>query len=157
MNEMITALETILEHLVRALSEAKENNDHLKKKTALNFISDIYSDLRKKEDIFHEIGAQNISESQINCLKELLLTGTYSCLKLFINWVQEGFYDFSTIPSRFKAHMSSEDKLALEKLHENFSGSNHNLKKELNDLIENLKFCEKDITSQVNDKINVRQ
>ncbi len=143
-------------HLVKALNETKEAFHQLEKEMALVFMVTVYNDPQKKEiDVLHEIGVQNVSDSHLHCLEDLPLAATYCCLELFIYWVEVGFYDFNMIPGQFKAHMIPEDKHALEQLHLNWSGTIPDLKNEINELIDALKFCERNITSQVNEKINV--
>ncbi len=144
-------------HLVKVLSDTNENSaGNLEGITALKFMIKVYHDQQKKEsDILHEIGVHNVSESHLQCLEDLPLVATYDCLQLFIHWVEVGYYDFNMIPGQLKAHMIPDDKLALEQLHKNWSGKIHDLKKELNELIDALKLCEGDITSQVNDDVSV--
>lgn len=156
MTEVVIALKTIMGHLVKALGEGKEDCHGLEKETALKFMINVYKDPQKKEiDVLHEIGVLNVSDSHLHCLEDLPLTAAYSCLELFSHWLEEGFYDFNMLPSQFKAHLIPDDKLVLEELHLKWSSTLPCLKRELEELVDTLKHSENDITSQVNEKIDV--
>ena len=99
------------------------------------------------------IGVENPSPSHLQCLEDLPLTATYSCLKLFLRWVEEGYYDYCTLPFPFKVHLSDDQQHAIEE----WKGSTiPNLKEELSEVIKVLKHSQQDITSRTNaEAINV--
>ena len=141
MIDVVTALRTILGHLVKTFDEGREPIEDLK---ALQFMRNLHD---QDVDVLQEIGLQGLSQPRLDCLTELPLTATYDCLSLFFRWVEEGFYDFSTLPFQFKVHMSDQDRLALKELSQK--------RNELQRLIDMLKFVEQDVTSQANEAINV--
>lgn len=156
MMQMVTALGTVVNHLVKALSEQNGVSSHLEKEKALEFMSNVYKDSQSSSlEILRKIGVQNVSESQLHCLEDLPLTATYDCLQLFVHWIEAGFYDFCTVPIQFKAHMNPEDKNSLDQLRTSWSGTIHELKQQLHELVDALKHCEGDITTKVNENINV--
>lgn len=160
LDEMITALAIVLGNLVKELDKLNGSIESIREKSALDFIISVFSDSQKKDiEILREIQLRTISESQLNCLRELPVTATYSCLKHFIDWVEIGFYDFCMIPSQFRAHMAPKDKkmldeLNVDKLKENFLDI-EKFKQELIDLTDALELCESDITSNTKERINV--
>jgi hypothetical protein len=157
MIEVVTALRTVCGHLVKALNEGHEDYGDLEKETAPEFMLNLYEHLKKDSDVLYEIGVQNASPAQLHCLVDLPLTSTYSCLKLFFRWVEEGFYDFSTLPFPFKVHLSYQDQMAVEQLRLKWSSTLSELVKELQQLIDVLKHSVHDITSRVNEATNVGQ
>lgn len=146
------ALRTVMGELMKALAERRGDYTDL---TASQFMLIFCHE--EGSDVFKELGVQNAYPSQLHCLANLPLTATYSCLRLFFYWVDEGFYDYSALPFPFKVHLSEQDKLALEldQLTHKWSGTNSVLMKELEQLINALKQSEKDIASEVNGAINV--
>ena len=148
MMEVVTALRTIIGHLVKELGEGRKDE------TALKFMLHLCDHLTEDNDVLYEIGVQHASPSQLRCLGDLPLRATYSCLQLFFNWVDEGFYDFSTLPFTFKRHLMKQDQLAIEQLPSQWSSTDPELIDELQNLMDVLKKSEQDITSQVNE-VNV--
>ena len=157
MIEVVTALRTVAGHLVKALDEGREDYGDLETATAPEFMLNLYEHLKKDSDVLYEIGVQNASPSHLRCLADLPLTATYSCLRLFFRWVEEGFYDFSTLPFPFKVHLSYQDQVAIEQLRLKWSSTLSELVKELQQLVDVLKHSEQDITSRVNEAVNVGQ
>ncbi len=145
LNAVITALSTITGHLLKELDEENKIYGDLTQIKALEFMLKVYKDLTKEIDVLKEIGVLNSSNSQLHCLANLPLTATYSCLKMFTHWVDEGFYDFNTIPFSFKVHLRDEDKLVIKQLPHKWAGTLTDLKKQLQQFIEVLKGCEEDI------------
>ena len=156
MIEVMTALRSVTGHLVKALEEGREDYGNLENQTAPEFMLNLYEHLKKDSDVLYEIGVQHASPSHLGCLADLPLPATYSCLRLFFRWVEEGFYDFSTIPFPFKAHLSYPDQQTIDQLRFKWASTVNELKKELQQLVDVLKHSELDITSRVNEAINVR-
>lgn len=156
MVEVLTALRTVTSHLSKALEEKRQHCPDVQE-TALEFMLKQYKDLHTYNKVLDEIGVQttSTSSSQLICLADLPLTATYSCLRLFFRWVDEGFYDFSALPFPFKVHISYQDRLAIEQLYVTWSSTMAELMKEIQQLVGALKHSEKDIISCVDDAVNV--
>jgi hypothetical protein len=137
---VVTALKTIIGHLVKAIDEGGEAS--VKSERALQFMQDLHD---QDVDVLQEIGVQGASQSRVDCLTELPLTATYDCFRLFSRWVEEAFYDFSIFPFQLKVHMSDQDRQDLEELEHD----------ELQRLLSMLKLSEQHITHQVNEVIDV--
>lgn len=151
--EVVTALRTILGHLVKALDEGRKNFEEL---TALKFISNIHGHLKSEGQALQEIGVHTKSKSCLDCLTKLPLAATYNCFRLFSRWVDEGRYDFNTLPFQLKMHMKDQDRQSLEEICSKWTGPVFVLVKELQHLIDFLKLSEKEITSQVDSAAGVR-
>lgn len=154
MVEVLTALRTVTGHLIKALDEGRQNCDDVQE-TALEFMLKQYKDMDTYSQVLYEIGVRSSSPSHLNCLADLPLIATYSCLRLFFRWVDEGFYDFSALPFPFKVHISYQDQLAIEQLYMTWSSTTTELMKELQQLVDALKHSEKDIISRVDEAVNV--
>ena len=154
--EVVTALRTVVSHLVKALEEQRTDYGDLGSETAPEFMLNLYEHLTKQNQVLVEIGVQSASPSHLRCLVDLPLTATYSCLKLFFRWVDEGFYDFATLPFPFKVHLSYQDQAFLDQLRMRWSSTVAELKKELQQLVDVLKHSEQDITRRVDEAVNVR-
>ncbi len=159
MTEVITALRTVVEQLVKAVEERRGDYADLKPLTGMEFMLNLYGDFERDGDVLYEIGVQNASLSHRRCLENLPLTATYSCLRLFIHWVDVGVYDFSTIPFPFKAHLSQDDQvsLSLERLCQDWVSTTSELMEVIQQLVDALKQSEQDITSQVNEATDVSE
>ena len=155
MMEVLTALRTITGHLVKALVEGRTDYGDLESQTAPMFMLNLYEHLSRPNDVLFEIGVQSASSSHLRCLTDLPLTTTYSCLRLFFRWVDEGFYDFSTVPFPFKVHLGYQDQQAIDQLRVRWSSTVADLEKELQQLVDVLKHSELDITNRVNEAVNV--
>ena len=115
-------------------------------------------DMKEISAVLCEIGVKKASSTQVKCLADLPLTDTYECFRLFLHWVNEGFYDFNVLPRAVKQHLMHEDKVAIENLYKKWDRSTDaELLKELTELIEALKHSEQDIIQQVNKTANVSQ
>lgn len=152
MIEVVTGLRTIMGHLVKVLDEESKDLGNLKSEKALQFMQNLH---KQDTNVLHEIGVQNASQLHLDCLANLPLTVTYSCLRLFFRWVEEGFYDYSTLPFPFKVHLSDQDRLTLEELPLKWDGTISELMNDLQKLIDALKHSERDITGLVNEAVNV--
>lgn len=148
MIEVVTALKTIMGYLVKALGEGGWE-DSIDTK-AVKFMLSLYKHLEEDNDVLYEIGVRHASPSHLHCLADLPLTATYSCLNLFFTWVDEGFYDFSTLPFPLKMHLSEGNQLAIECLPRKWNSTTSELLDELQQLIYVLKQSEQDIINRVN-------
>lgn len=148
--EVLTALRTVAGHLTKAL-ESPETESDLKKATILDFMHGIYESTMSMSDVMREIGIVNASTSHLRCLAKLPLTATYSCLKLFFHWVDDGFYDFCMLPFHLKVHLESKDQLEIENLHTKWHSTPAELTKGLQELVDVLKHSEHDIAKRVNE------
>lgn len=155
MVEVLTALRTVTGHLVKALEEGRKDYGDLETQTAPEFMLNLYEHLSLHSDVLYEIGVQSASSSHLRCLADLPLTATYSCLRLFFRWMDEGFYDFSALPFPFKVHLGYQDQQSIEQLRVRWSSTVAELMKELQQLIDVLKHSEQDITRRVNEAVNV--
>ena len=149
MVDIFTALRTVLGHLIKALEPVNSNEHELQSESAVGFMSKLYN---QHGEVLQKIGVQSANSAQISCLAELPLTSTYSCLELFFHWLDEGFYDFSDMPFPFKVHLGKEEEKEIEKLCVRRSAV---VLEELQQLVDLLKQSEKDITSHVNEVIDV--
>ena len=59
-------------------------------------------------------------ESQLACLLSLKLPYLYSTLELFVQWVQDGIYDFHHLPLVMKKHLGDGDEETLQKIIVNY-------------------------------------
>ena len=59
-------------------------------------------------------------ESQLACLLSLKLPYLYSTLELFVQWVQDGIYDFHHLPLVMKKHLEDGDVETLQKIIVNY-------------------------------------
>lgn len=155
--EVVTALRTVASHLLKALEERRTDYGDLATEAVPEFMLNLYEHLTKHSDVLFEIGVQSASPSHLRCLADLPLTATYSCLKLFFRWVEEGFYDFNTLPFPFKVHLGYQDQSCLEQLRMRWPSTAAELKKELQQLVDVLKHSEQDITKRVNEAANVSE
>lgn len=153
--EVVTALRTVVSHLLKALEEGRTDYGDLENETAPEFMLNLYEHLTKHTEVLYEIGIQSASPSHLRCLADLPLTSTHSCLNLFFRWVNEGFYDFSTLPFPFKVHLSYPDQQYLEQLRMRWPSTVEQLRTELQQLVDVLKHSEQDITKKVDEAVNV--
>ena len=158
MLEVVTALRTVLNYAIKSLQETRPGDtNNLVNQKVPEFMLSLYEHLTNDSDVLSKIGVQSASPSHISCLAELPLPSVYSCLKLFLGWVEEGYYDFCTLPFAFKVHMSYQDKSVVDQqLRLRWQGSVPDLLEELQNLIDVLKHSEQDITSRVKEAANVR-
>lgn len=92
------------------------------RQTLSDFLLSLYDGLDSIKDVLSEIGVRKLSATQLVCLSELPLTNLYHCLKMFFTWIEEGMYDFSTLPYTIKAHLNSEDLSTLKAIPHNWEG-----------------------------------
>ena len=157
LNEVVMGLGMILGHLTKVLLERPtEDYSDLENETVFDFMLNLYEHLKKHSDVLREIGIQSAQPSHLACLADLPLTAAYSCLTLFFGWVQDGFYDFSSLPFPLKVHMCDQDRLLLdEQLRPCWQRSVGDLKGELQQLTDVLKHSEQDIIIGVKEDAHV--
>ena len=90
--------------------------------TVSYFLLSLYGGLESAKEVLNEIGILKLNLSQLTCLSELPLASLYCCLKLFATWMEEGMYDFSTLPYTIKAHLSTEDHTVLKAIPQKWDG-----------------------------------
>ena len=64
----------------------------------------------------------SITQSQHQCLSSLALSHLFAALRLFVDWAEDGWYDFCSLPFGTKSPMSLPDEEAISKISENFDG-----------------------------------
>lgn len=147
LSEVVAALRIVVRELIKMLQNRSE---YYKTLTVMTFIKSIYQ-LKKDEDsytVLHKIGVRNASPSQLQCLADLNLTTTYECLRLFMYWIDEGFYDYCSLPFQLKAHLNEEDEKALKEISCKWNGTKSELLEEINKLIDHLKNSEQEIINE---------
>ena len=116
----------------------------------------LYEHITQEREVLSEIGITNLTATQLDCLIQLPLTCSVSCMLLFSSWVDEGLYDFCNLPFPLKTHMSDVDRVAVEQeLKESWTGSLGDLLTEMKQLIDVLKHSEGDIIKKVNESSQV--
>ena len=76
----------------------------------------LYDHLNNNSAVLEEIGVHSLGPSQLACLEELPLPSLYCCLQLFVRWVEDGMYDFCSLPFAVKTHISNQDLQALQQI-----------------------------------------
>ena len=151
--ELQKALKTVIGHLIKALKKDNPDssmNDKSLEMTVSEFLHHLYGDSESStDDMFAKIGIKREACPHIRCLADLPLTATYSCLRLFVNWVEKGFYDYNTLPYHLKRRMDSGDEEALERVVDEWQGKD--LMEKLQELTKVLKESEHDLASGAND------
>ena len=137
---------------ISSLQELVENHggsSGLESLTVPKFLLTIYDRLHDSDDVLKEINIRTLTRSQLTCIVDLPLSSLYNCLILFASWVDEGLYDFSSLPFPVKTHLSFEDRIEVESLRNKWTGSLGDLLAELKQLIEVLKHSEADIMKNI--------
>ena len=92
-----------------------------------------------------------VSSSQLQCISSTKLPFLFSTLELFVGWIKEGLYDFSSVPMALKAQFKKADLAELEKNHMSYPGPSVDLLTELNELVEALLHAEPYIVKKMNE------
>ena len=128
------------------------NKENLKELTLPKFMMDnVYQHINAPK-VFLEIGLthNSLNHLQLACLTKLPLCYIFSCLKLFVHWVDQGVYDFCALPLTLKDHLSEADLMFIEReLREQWTGTLKDLEVEVKQLIEVLKHSEGDIAKKI--------
>lgn len=98
----------------------------------------------------------SLSDSQMSFLERLELSCVYATLSLFLRWVKDGLYDFSSLPVALKAHLSQEDSVIIDEIPTSFGGTLSQLLSELKGLNEVLIHIEAYLIKEVNEESRVR-
>ena len=64
----------------------------------------------------------SLSPSQMKVLMYLGLPFLFDVLKLFVHWIQVGWYDFHALPFTLKAHLKPGDVKTLRQISEKYDG-----------------------------------
>lgn len=84
--------------------------------TLPDFLFSLYGGHNKKKEVLSEIGICKLNFTQLTCLLELPLANLYHCLSIFATWMEDGIYDFATLPYTIKAHLTPEDLAILKSI-----------------------------------------
>ena len=112
-------------------------------------IAHVHKHLTDSNRVLTEIGItpNSFKCSQLACLIKLPMPYVFSCLRQFMMWVDEGFYDFCSLPFTLKTHMTEGDRwFVKQNLRGQWTGSHGDLVIEVKKLITVLKHLEVDIT-----------
>ena len=133
--------------------DSKENLQDLKMPVFM--MSNVYVHLTDPEQVLFVIGItpNSLEQSQIACLVHLPLHAVFACFQLFVQWVDQGVYDFCNLPLALKAHLPEADRVFLEQeLKDQWKGELEELETEVKRTIELLKHSEGDILKRVNEQ-----
>ena len=64
----------------------------------------------------------SLSQTQHECLKLLTLSRLFQTLQLFVQWAEEGWYDFCSLPFAAKMQMSLPDEDLMRQIPEEYEG-----------------------------------
>ncbi len=111
----------------------------------------LYKHLGKSREVLEEIGirTQDLTASQLACVSDLSLTCVLSGLELFVQWVEEGVYDFCALPFPLKSRLSYQDTQTLQHIPREWNGTKHDLLEELKQMNEVLAHSEGYLTKLV--------
>ena len=59
-----------------------------------------------------------LSEAELSCLKLVQVKELLPCIEIFIQWLEEGYYNFCDLSLGLKKQMSEEDTSTVENFHE---------------------------------------
>lgn len=148
LNEVIIGLNIVMDYINKELKEQPENSvSNLQDLSVNRFLLHLYGDIKDDENILKDVGIQDLKPSQSQCLCKLPLVSTFCCLKVFVEWVEDGRYDFCMVPLSFKQRMVPDDVLKLESIaySKKWKDAKITLMDELELLIEVLKHSERDM------------
>ena len=119
----------------------------------------VYEHLTDPEEVLSEIGItpNSLKHSQLALFIELPLPAVFTCFQLFVQWVDEGAYDFCNLPFALKTHLSEADHIFLgqelrDQWIETRKGTLKDLEAEVKQMIEVLRHSEGDITKRVDEQ-----
>ena len=98
----------------------------------------------------------SLTVAQTSFLESLPLCFVYASLSLFLRWVKEGFYDFSSLPVALKVHLLQEDSVTIDEIPAAFNGTWSQLLSELKGLNEVLIHVEAYLIKEVNEEASHR-
>ena len=124
--EVVTAMKTVARHLTKCLNESSPNTDlsKLEQLTVPAFMLTLYREITDSSKVMEAIGihSQTLTVSQFDCIINLPLTGIFSCLQMFVQWISDGTYDFCSLPVSHKAKLSRADQAALQEIPQKWHG-----------------------------------
>ena len=94
--------------------------------TLSDFLLSLYDGHNMTKEVLSEIGICKLNATQLTCLLELPLANLYDCLNIFATWMEDGMYDFATLPYTIKAHLTPEDLATLKSIPVNWKGASLN-------------------------------
>ena len=92
----------------------------------------------------------SISSAQLRCLSSTKLPFLFSTLEFFVEWIKEGFYDFSSLPMVIKVDLAEDDLTKLEQIPIEYPVEISRLMIELKELVELLLHTEPYIVREIN-------
>jgi len=51
------------------------------------------------------------------------LQNVYHTLQIFVQWIEDGYYDFQSLPYATKSHLHEEDEQVLWQLQQHYTGT----------------------------------
>ena len=92
--------------------------------TVRQFMAALDSQIDQNTPVFAKASTPTLSPPQLKFLESLPTAMVFTCLKLFIQWLKDGMYDFHTLPFTLKTHLSPEDQEALLQIPNKWKGGN---------------------------------
>lgn len=92
----------------------------------------------------------SLTDVQVRQLSSTKLPLLYSTLRLFVKWLKDGLYDFSSLPRALKARPQNLDLDLLDQIPAKYPGDCLDLLTELKGLIEVLLHTEPHLIKEVN-------
>ena len=65
----------------------------------------------------------SLSAHQLSCFLETKLQNVYYTLHIFVQWIEDGYYDFQSLPYATKTHLHVEDERVLQQLQQDYKGT----------------------------------
>ena len=118
-------------------------------------MKNVYEPISDPQEVLSKIGiaSNSLKHSQLACLIDLPLPATFYSLRLFVQWIHQGVYDFCNLPLALKAHLPEPDRIFLEQeLRDQWTGTLEELEAEVKQMIEVLKHSENEITKRINEQ-----
>ena len=60
----------------------------------------------------------SLSAHQLSCFLDMKLQYVYHALQVFVQWIEDGYYDFRSLPYATKSRLCAEDEQKLQHLQE---------------------------------------
>ena len=65
----------------------------------------------------------SLSAHLLSCFLDMKLQNVYHTLHIFVQWIEDGYYDFQSLPYATKTHLHVEDELVLQQLQQDYNGT----------------------------------
>ncbi len=131
-------------------------NKDLNTLTLPRFMMDyVYEHLSDPQRVLHEIGVtpHSLEQSQLTCLIDIPLPSVFACFQRFVQWMDNGVYDFCNLSHAIKVDLSEDDVMFFElELRKKWTGTTKELESEVKQMIEVLKHSENDIITRTVNK-----